>query len=118
MSRIKVDKPRGLLNSRPGGVVSHHARYHPSPDLEFFVAQYWLVQWDLRGKEPYLQETLPHSSIHVIFGPADSRIVGIVRGRFSILLKDQGRVFGIKFLPGAFYPFLKSPVSRITDKVL
>src|SRR5262249_19103292 len=33
-------------------------------------------------------------------------------------LKDQGRVFGIKFLPGAFYPFLKSPVSRITDKVL
>jgi AraC-like DNA-binding protein len=27
-------------------------------------------------------------------------------------------VFGIKFLPGAFYPFLKLPVSRITDKVI
>lgn len=116
MPRIKIDKPRGLL--RPRGIVSHHARYHPSPHLEFFVEHYWIVRWDLRGKGPYLQETLPHPSIHIVFGPGDSRIVGIVRGRFSILLKDKGGVFGIKFLPGAFYPFLESPVSRITDKVL
>src|SRR5215469_3598648 len=118
MSRIKIDKPRGLLNSRPDGVVSHHARYHPSPGLQFFVEHYWVVQWDLRGREPYLQETLPHPSVHVVFGQGDSRIVGIGSGKFSVLLKDKGGVFGIKFLPGAFYPFLKSPVSRITDKVL
>src|SRR5215510_15590210 len=104
MARIKSDKPKGVLKPPPGGEGSHYARYHPSPDLEFFVEHYWIVQWDLRGKEPYLQETLPHPSIHVVFGPGDSRIVGIVRGRFSILLKDQGGVFGIKFLPGAFYP--------------
>ncbi len=41
-----------------------------------------------------------------------------MRGRFSVLLKDKGGVFGIKFRPGAFYPFLKSPVSRLTDRVI
>jgi len=103
---------------RAGREGSHFARYHPSPDLEFFVEHYWIVQWDLRGQEPYLQETLPHPSVHVVFGEGGSRIVGVVRGRFSVLLKDKSGVFGIKFLPGAFYPFLKSPVSRITDRVL
>jgi len=118
MPRIKIDRPRGVLNLRAGREGSHFARYHPSPDLEFFVEHYWIVQWDLRGQEPYLQETLPHPSVHVVFGEGGSRIVGVVRGRFSVLLKDKSGVFGIKFLPGAFYPFLKSPVSRITDRVL
>jgi AraC-like DNA-binding protein len=103
---------------RPGAVASHYARYHPSPDLEFFVEHYWIVQWDLRGQEPRLQQTLPHPSIHVVFQRGSSRVVGIVSGRFSVLLRDKDGVFGIKFLPGAFRPFLKSAVSRITDKVL
>src|SRR5713226_8744466 len=119
MARTKLEKPRGVLNLKVGdGEKSQFARYYPSPDLEFFVEHYWIVRWDLRGQEPHLQETLPHPSIHVVFERGDSRIVGIVRGRFSVLLKDKGGVFGIKFRPGAFYPFLKSPVSRLTDRVI
>lgn len=38
-----------------------------------------------------------------------------MKRKFSYLLKDKGRVFGVKFKPGAFYPFVKSPVSRLTD---
>jgi AraC-like DNA-binding protein len=118
MARIKSDKPKGVLKSPPSGEGSHYARYHPSPDLEFFVEHYWIVQWNLTGQEPRLQETLPHPSIHIVFQRGSSRVVGVVKGKFSILLKGKDGVFGIKFLPGAFYPFLKSPVSRITDKVL
>ncbi|HKF56625.1 MAG TPA: helix-turn-helix domain-containing protein [Blastocatellia bacterium] len=118
MARIKSDKPKGVLKPPPGGEGSHYARYHPSPDLEFFVEHYWIVQWNLTGQEPRLQETLPHPSIHLVFQRHSSRVVGVVTGRFSILLSGRDGVFGIKFLPGAFYPFLKSPVSRITNKVL
>jgi AraC-like DNA-binding protein len=117
MARIKFDKPKGVLKPPPGGEGSHYARYHPSPDLQFFVEHYWIVQWDLTGQEPRLQETLPHPSIHVVFQRGSSRVVGVVTGRFSILLEGRDGVFGIKFLPGAFYPFLKSPVSRLTNKV-
>jgi AraC-like DNA-binding protein len=42
----------------------------------------------------------------------------VVTGRFSYLLKDEGWVFGVKFRPGAFYPFVKTPVSRLTDRSL
>ena len=118
MARIKSDKPKGLLKPPPGGEGSHYARYHPSPDLEFFVEHYWIVQWDLTRQEPRVQETLPHPSIHVVFQRGSSRVVGVVTGRFSILLRDRDGVFGIKFLPGAFYPFLRSSVSRISNKVL
>jgi len=118
MARIKYDKPKGLLKPPPGGEGSHYARYHPSADLEFFVEHYWIVQWDLTGQEPRVQETLPHPSIHVVFQRGGSRVVGVVTGRFSILLKGTDGVFGIKFPPGAFYPFLKTSVSRITNKVL
>src|SRR6185295_1384155 len=33
-------------------------------------------------------------------------------------LEDEGRVFGIKFRPGAFYPFVKTPISRFTSKII
>jgi AraC-like DNA-binding protein len=118
MARIKYDKPKGLLKPPPGGEGSHYARYHPSADLEFFVEHYWIVQWDLTRQGPRLQENLPHPSIHVVFQRGSSRVVGVVTGRFSILLKGRDGVFGIKFFPGAFYPFLKSSVSRITNKIL
>jgi AraC-like DNA-binding protein len=53
-----------------------------------------------------------------VFEQAHSRVVGIVKGRFSVLLREQGAVFGVKFRPGAYYPFLKSSVSAITNRVI
>ena len=31
------------------------------------LAHFWSVQWDLRGQPPYVAETLPHPSVHLIF---------------------------------------------------
>src|SRR5207244_3000980 len=62
-----------------------------------------------------LSENLPYPSVHLVFEKDNSRIVGVIRGKFSQLLKGKGQVFGVKFRPGAFYPFLKVPVSRFTD---
>lgn len=111
-----IGKPRGVLNSRLGEERFRLSRYLPSRDLEFFVERYWIVEWDLRDREPYLQETLPHPAVNLVIEKGASGIYGVVsRGKFAYLLTGKGRVFGVKFRPGAFYPFLRSPVSSLTD---
>ena len=115
MVKTAVGKPRGVLNRKAGEEKFRLSLHPPAPDLAFFVEQYWIVNWDLRGQEPYRQEILTHPCVHLVFERGKSRIVGVVTGKFSYLLEDRGRVLGVKFRPGAFYPFVKSPVSRFTD---
>lgn len=114
--RSKVEKPRGILNPKVAQQNFELSRHAPSPDLAFFVAHYWIVRWDLRGRAPYLSETLPHPSIHLVFEKENTRIVGIMTSKFSRLLEDQGQVLGIKFRPGAFYPFVKTRVSQFINR--
>jgi AraC-like DNA-binding protein len=118
MVKSEVGKPRGILNPNAGGKEFRHSRLAPSQDLGFFVAHYWIVAWDLRSQAPHLAETLPHPSVHLVLEKDNSKIVGVMTGKFSRLLEDQGLVFGIKFRPGAFYPFVKSPVSKYTDRLV
>lgn len=106
---------RGILNMRAGEKRFRLARHSPSEHLTFFVDLYWIVSWDLRGQEPYIQETLPYPCVHLVFEREKSRVYGVETGRFTRQLEGQGQVFGIKFRPGAFYPFVKVPVSRFTD---
>jgi len=113
---VQVGKPRGVLHPRAGAAVFRLSLHPPAPDLAFFVEHYWVVTWDLRARAPYLAETLPHPCVHLVIEESGSRIVGVVRGRFSHLLAGQGRVFGIKFRPGAFYPFITASVSAFTDR--
>lgn len=108
-------KPRGVLNQRAGEERFQLSRYLPAQDLSFFVEFYWVVRWDLRGQEPYVQETLPHPCVHLVFEPGQSMVFGVSTGKFSRKLEGKGRVFSIKFRPGAFYPFVKLPVSRFTN---
>ena len=110
-----MGKPKGLLNPGAGEERFRLSRHLPSQDLGFFVERYWIVEWDLRGREPYLQENLPHPAVNLVIERGRSRIYGVeVKGKSSYLLSGKGRVFGVKFRPGAFYPFLKSPLSGLT----
>ncbi len=86
--------------------------------LRPFVAHYWIVAWDLRGQHPYEQQVLPYPAVNMTFKPGRCRIAGVPRGRFSEVLRDAGRVFGVRFHPGGFRPFLGVPVSSITDRFL
>jgi AraC-like DNA-binding protein len=109
-------RPRGVLNLRGLERNLRLLREFPSEDLAYFIEHYWMVRWDRRGIEPYRQETLPHPSIHVTIQPEGSHVIGVMRGKFSTLLCERSWVFGIKFRPGAFHPFLRSPVSVLTDR--
>ena len=98
------------------GEPFQRSRHLPAQDLAFFVGYYWIIKWDLRREGvSYLSESLPQPCIHLVFEKDQSRVVGIVRGRFSYLLENTGHIFGVSFKPGAFFPFMQKPVSALTD---
>ncbi|MEZ0471846.1 AraC family transcriptional regulator [Luteimonas salinilitoris] len=80
------------------------------------VQHFWIVRWDLQGAAPQVRETLPHPNVHLVFEPGRTRIHGIHSGRFTRVLEQHGAVFGIKFRPGAFRPFLQRPVSTLRNR--
>ena len=107
---------RGILNPRAGRFSL--SRPAPSTDLAGFVELHWLVAWDLRGSEPYLAETLPHPSVHLVFEPGSAVVHGIWTHRFSRRLEGKGWGLGTKFRPGAFEPFSRLPVAELTDRAV
>src|SRR5262245_16634820 len=118
MVNAKSEPPRGILRTGADGEQRfRHARYHASPDLDPYVEHYWSVDWDLRGLPPERVETLPHPSLHLVFqAGGQSRITGVMHAKFSRRLEGRDGVFAVKFRPGGFYPFVRVPVSRYTDK--
>ena len=115
MAKLKTDRPTGVL--RPGEAQGRFrlARYLPSEELVPFVEHYWIVEWNLRGQKPYVQEVLPHPCVHLTVEGDDAKVYGVMTKKFFYRLTGEGRVLGVRFKPGAFYPFWGSPVSELTD---
>lgn len=108
---------RGILHYKTGETKFSISRHAPSADLRFFIKHYWLVDWDLRGEEPYCQEVLQHPGVNVVFERGSSRINGIESKKSAHLLQGEGRIFGVLFRPGAFHCYFQAPVSELTDHV-
>jgi AraC-like DNA-binding protein len=113
-----VGQARGILRrTLPAGKL-RHARRRPASDLAPWIAHYWMIRWDLRGCEPHLAESLPHPNIHLIFENGTSVVCGVQTRRFSRLLDGEARVFGVKFRPGGFRPFLDDAVSTLARRIV
>ena len=113
----EVGRPRGVLMPPPVEGRMRHSRRRPPDDLADLVEHYWSVSWDLRGHEPFLQQTLPHPNVHVVFEQEKSGVSGVFKARFARKLEHDGRVFGIKFRPGGFHPFRES-VGMLANRVV
>ncbi len=114
----EVGKARGILRqSLPAGKL-RHARRCPSPEVAFWIAHYWMIRWDLRDCNSQVVESLPHPNIHLIFENDTSQVSGVHTCKFSRVLEGQGQVFGVKFRPGGFRPFLDRPVSKLADRIV
>jgi AraC-like DNA-binding protein len=93
-------------------------RFAPAPDLAGLVERHWLVTWALpEGREGSIT-LLPQPCVNVVLDRGRLAIAGVGRERFTYVCRGVGRVFGVKFRPGAFLPFLGEPVSTITDRTL
>jgi AraC-like DNA-binding protein len=115
-SQVVTGGSRGILRLPPEGV--RVSRHNPSSPLACFVASYWRVSWDLRGGQPHLQETLPHPNVYLVFENNRLQLSGVSTTKFTRTLAGQGFVFGVKFRPGGFRPFLKPNVSSLTNRIL
>src|SRR5947207_836012 len=80
MLESSFDSPKGILRSPQGEKKFHLSLLPPTGDLDFFVEYYWIVSWDLKDQGPYVQETLPYPSVHLVFEahPEITRVDDIV----------------------------------------
>jgi AraC-like DNA-binding protein len=92
-----------------------HVRFQPSGAVADWVQHFWIESWSLGDNEPQIREVLPHPCVHLAFVGDRARIYGVQLGRFVRELKGNNCVVGVKFRPGAFFPFLRKPVAKITD---
>ena len=105
----------GLLG---GGRRFRLDRFPPAVDLADWVERHWVVTWELPPGRRDAATLLPHPCVNLVFDKGHLMIAGVGRERFSYALAGRGRVFGVKFRPGAFQPFLGAPVSRLTDRTV
>jgi AraC-like DNA-binding protein len=115
----EVGRARGILRRElPASTAKlRHARRAPPPDLAEWITHYWMIGWDLRGCEPQLVENLPHPNIHLVFEEGSKAyVLGVQTSKFARVLRGRGQVFGVKFKPGGFRPFLKGSVSSLGDR--
>ncbi|MFB4318905.1 helix-turn-helix domain-containing protein [Actinomadura sp. 21ATH] len=121
---IPPESPSGVLNARAARESFQVTRTAPPPELAPYVDYFWVLVWDLRGREPHRQRVLTRPSVHMTFtgywtaGTTRDRIVGVVRDEFVEEISGDGRVVGAGFLPGGFRPFLGAPVAGITGRML
>ncbi|WP_169087479.1 helix-turn-helix domain-containing protein [Paenibacillus sp. PL91] len=115
-----TDKTRsmGILQMNEGEKKFQLSRYAPSEPLSHFIKHYWTVSWNLEGEPPYLQDVVPHPCVNMVMENDRSGIYGVSSRVYTKRLEGTGQVFGVKFLPGGFYPFIHSPLSKLTDQAL
>lgn len=109
---------RAILNPLAAASSFSLERRAPPEDLAGVVARYWLVRWDLRGRPPFPQETLPYPCVNLVFGTHQPGVHGVLRRRFVADLRGEGWVLGVKFKAGAFRALLGRDVATITDRAL
>lgn len=91
-------------------------RVPPSPALATLVERYWLIAWDLPHGRRNPVTLLPHPCVNLFFDRGMVAVGGAGTERFTYVQEGRGRVFGVKFRPGGFYPFLRGPVSALTEQ--
>lgn len=114
MSEV-VGQGCGVLRHTPPPGTYEHLRHAPPHDLAAWVEHFWIERWSFTSVAPQKREVLPHPAVHLVFAPGRSRIYGVQLGRFARELSGTCCILGVKFHPGAFYPFLRRPVGMIAN---
>jgi AraC-like DNA-binding protein len=112
----KTDISTGILHREKGAPFFQLNRYFPSASLADFVEHYWMVEWALPEGYTHVQEVLPTLSVQLAFQLEGATIYGVQKQRFIQYISGTGRVVGVKFKPGGFYPFLKKSVLTIAHQ--
>jgi hypothetical protein len=105
----------GLVRPWAQGNMFQLERIEPSAGLRRIIERHWVVRWDLRGREPFRQEILPHPSTNLVVEPDQSWVWGVPTKRDSRMLEGIGWAVGTKFQPGAFTACTGIDAVRLTN---
>lgn len=72
------------MNPELGMTRFRLTRVTPAAELALYVELHWVVEWDLRGREPFVQEVLPHPTMHLAVEPELEGIWGVQSERTSL----------------------------------
>ncbi|MFC9712810.1 DUF6597 domain-containing transcriptional factor [Paenibacillus sp. NPDC056933] len=112
-------RPRmGVLNLDEDDKRYRLTRYAPSEALSPLVKHFWIVSWDLNGTDPYPQHVVPNPCVNLVVERGNTFFFGPSGQKFSYLVQGKGSVFGVKFKPGGFYPFIRTPVTTLSGNPL
>ncbi|GAA2057020.1 helix-turn-helix domain-containing protein [Polymorphospora rubra] len=124
-----VDRPPlGKTRHRPAPTASRHGllgvrardfdldRAPASPDLAGLVERHWLVRWDLPDGREGSVSLIPHPCVNLFAAGGPVAVAGVGDKVFTYRYSGRGHVFGVKFRPGGFAPFLVGPVARLTGQ--
>jgi len=106
----------GILNLQAGERKFQLSRHAPAASLQPFIKHYWIIRWDLTGQAPYMQDVVPNPCVNMIVQRTKTAIYGVTKHKYTQVIEGIGIVFGVKFHPGCFYPFVKWPMSRLTER--
>jgi AraC-like DNA-binding protein len=106
----------GVLRHSPPPGTYAHVRHAAARDLAPWVEHFWIERWSFAGAAPQTREVLPHPAVHLVFAPGRSRIYGVQQTRFVRELRGACCILGVKFHPGAFFPFFARPVGLLADR--
>ncbi len=120
----------GILRPELAAQKFRLSRHAPAAALCDLVQHYWIVRWNLPAGDRHLQETLPYPAVNLVVGSstgpstgiattrAQADVFGVFTQKYINRLSGIGRVFGIKFQPGGFYPFARFPMTALTNRTL
>ncbi len=122
MKDMRSSSTRGILHAATGKDKFTLSRFEPDPKLKPFVEHYWAIHYDLQGESPYTQTVLSFPNIHLAFEQDEegrrALLYGIPMIPFVRELQGAGRVLGVKFRAGGFYPFWRQDVSLLTGTTI
>lgn len=109
---------RGIVHAAAGRDKFSLARFESGPELMPFVEHYWAVRYDLPPGTTHTQTILSFPNVHLAFEHDDegrrALIYGIPERPFVRRLRGTGKVLGVKFRAGGFYPFWQKDVASLT----
>lgn len=118
-SSTHISRPSmGLLQLDEGNKRYELTRHAPAEALSPFVKHYWMVSWDLTGLESYPQHVVPNPCVNLVVERGNTFFFGPSGRKFSYHIHGKGQVFGVKFRPGGFYPFVRLSISSLCEQPL
>lgn len=108
----------GVLHQRQSAELYQLRRYFPDAGLAELIEQFWLVDWDLRGKPAHIQQNLPDPNFHLLISQGTATLLGPVSKSYSFRMQGKGQIIGVKFALGALAERLDFKPADFIDKRL